>query len=61
MANYRIVATRETKFEFSIEADSEAEALEELQRIDDSEEPDEYAFEYSAFTVTEIELEDEVE
>ena len=34
MPRYTILATRQTKFEFVIEADNEAEALQEMQRID---------------------------
>jgi hypothetical protein len=60
MPLYTITATRETKFEFTIEADSEQEALDEMQRIDDTEDSDEYAYEYSAFEVTDIEVEEEL-
>jgi hypothetical protein len=57
MPLYTILATRETKFEFVIEADSELEALDEMQRIDDTEDSDEYAYEYSAFEVTDVNVE----
>jgi hypothetical protein len=58
MPLYTILATRETKFEFIIEADSEIEALDEMQRIDDVEDSDEYAYEYSAFEVTDVNVEE---
>jgi len=58
MPLYTILATRATNFEFIIEANSEIEALEEMQRIDDFQDSDEYAYEYSAFEVTDIEVEE---
>jgi hypothetical protein len=60
MPLYTILATRETKFEFIIEAESEAEALDEMQRIDDTEDSDEYAYEYSALEITDVEFEEVV-
>lgn len=60
MPLYTILATRETKFEFVIEANSEAEAIEEMERIDNFENSDEYAYEHSDFEITDIEFEEAV-
>jgi hypothetical protein len=60
MPLYTILATREVKFEFPIEADNEAEALEKIKLIDTSQDENEYAYEYSAFQVTDIEVEEEL-
>jgi hypothetical protein len=56
MPQFTIFATRETKYEFPIDADTEAEAMEKMELIDISQDADEYAYEYSAFTVTAIEV-----
>jgi hypothetical protein len=58
MPLYTILATREIKFEFPIQADSEAEAIEKMELIDISQDENEYAYEYSAFKVTDIEIEE---
>jgi hypothetical protein len=54
MPHFTIFATRETKYEFPIEAENEADAIEKMELIDISQDVEEYAYEYSAFTVTEI-------
>jgi hypothetical protein len=61
MPLYRITAKRETLYEFDIETDTEAQALAEMQRIDDVQNSDEYAYEYSTLTVTDIEVEEMVD
>jgi hypothetical protein len=58
MPLYTILATRATNFEFVIEADSEEEALTEMHRIDTTQDSDEYAYEYSNFNVTDIQVEE---
>ena len=60
MPLYTILATREIKFEFPIEADSEEEAIEKMKLIDISQDENEYAYEYSTFEITDIEVEGEL-
>lgn len=56
MPRYTIIAKREVFYEIPIQANSEQEALEEMNRIDISEDIEEYAYEWSPFLVTEIEV-----
>jgi hypothetical protein len=58
MQLYRITARRETLYEFDIEAESEEEAIEEMNRKDLSEDVDEYAYEWSKLEITDIEVEE---
>lgn len=58
MLLYRITARRETLYEFDIEANSEEEAIEEMNRKDLSEDVDEYAYEWSKLEVTDVEVEE---
>jgi hypothetical protein len=55
MPLYTILATRETQYEFQIEADSEAEAIEEMNRIELSENVEDYAYDWYPLEVTDIE------
>lgn len=58
MPLYRITARRETLYEFDIEADSEEEAIDEMNRKDLSEDVDEYAYEWSKLEITDVEVEE---
>ena len=55
MPTYKILAQRITKYEFEIEAESKEEAIEEMKRIDEAEDSEEYAFEWQAFEIKSIE------
>ena len=59
MPLYRITATRETRYEFDIEAETEKEALDELNRIELSENVEDYAYDWYPLEVTDIEEEEE--
>jgi len=59
MPLYRITATRETHYEFEIEAETEKEALDELNRIELSENVEDYAYDWYPLEVTDIEEEEE--
>jgi hypothetical protein len=56
MPTYTILAKRETLYEFQIEADSENEALEEMERIESAEDVEEYAYQWFPLQVTETEV-----
>ena len=58
MPLYRITATRETRYEFDIEAETEQEALDEMNRIELSENVEDYAYDWYPLEVTEIEEEE---
>jgi hypothetical protein len=60
MTLYTIIATRETQYEFSIEADSEAEAIAEVNRIELNEDIEEYAYDWYPLEITDIEEEEEI-
>ena len=47
MTQYRIVASRKIYYEFNITADSKEEALEEMKRIDLSENAEDYAYSWA--------------
>ena len=61
MTLYTIIASRETIYEFNIEADSEAEAIEEVQRLELNEDVEEYAYDWYPLEITEINEEETVE
>lgn len=61
MTLYTIIASRETIYEFNIEADSEAEAIEEVNRMELNEDIEEYAYDWYPLEITEIEEEETVE
>lgn len=61
MPLYRITATRETLYEFDIEAETEAQALEEMNRIELSDNVEDYAYDWYPLEVTDIEEEEAVE
>lgn len=58
MKLYRITAVRETHYEFDIEAMSEAEAIEEMNRIELSENAEKYAYDWFPLEITDIEEEE---
>ncbi len=58
MPLYRITATRETHYEFDIEAGSEAEAIEEMNRRELSQNVEEYAYDWFPLEITDIEEEE---
>ena len=58
MPLYRITATRETRYEFDIEAETEQEALDEMNRIELSENVEDYAYDWYPLEVTDIEEEE---
>jgi hypothetical protein len=55
MPKYNITASRETYYEFEIEADTEIEAIEEMNRIEISENVEDYAYDWFPLEVTDIE------
>lgn len=55
MTKYTIEASREIYYEFVIEADSEAQAIEEMNRIELSENVEDYAYDWFPLEVTQIE------
>lgn len=57
MPKYTILAKRETRYEFIIEADTEEEALEEINRIEISEDVEEYAYSWNPLEVESTEVE----
>jgi hypothetical protein len=59
MPKYTITAKRETLYEFNIEADSEEEAIEEINRIELSEDVEEYAYDWYPLEVDSIDEEQE--
>jgi hypothetical protein len=60
MPLYTIIASREIYYEFNIEADSEAEAMQEMNRIEVSENAEDYAYDWFPLEVTEINEEEVV-
>jgi hypothetical protein len=60
MPVYEIVATRETYYEFSIEAEDEAAALAEVERIELNEDVEEYAFDWYPLEITDVQIAEEV-
>jgi hypothetical protein len=59
MPLYTIIATRETQYEFNINADDEASAIEEVNRIELNEDVEEYAYDWYPLEVTEINEEEQ--
>jgi hypothetical protein len=60
MPLYTILGTREIYYEFVIEAESEAEALEEINRIELSENVEDYAYNWFPIKVTNTKQEEVV-
>lgn len=61
MPLFDITATRENIYQFSIEADKEEEALEEVRRIELEGDVEAYAYDWSPLVVTDIEEAEELE
>ena len=59
MPLYTIIATREVHYEFNINADDEASAIEEINRIELNEDVEEYAYDWYPLEVTEINEEEQ--
>ena len=55
MPLFDINATRETTYQFSIEADTEEQALEEVSRIELTEDIEEYAIDWYPLEITDVE------
>ena len=60
MPLYTITAKRETQYEFSIEAEDEASAIAEMNRIELNEDVEEYAYDWYPLEISDIEEEEEV-
>jgi hypothetical protein len=61
MPLYDITAKRETFYQFEIEADSEAEAIEEMEAIQLTDEVETYAVDWYPLEITDIEEAEELE
>ncbi len=59
MTLYTIIASRETIYEFNIEAEDEASAIEEMNRIELNEDVEEYAYDWYPLEITEINEEEQ--
>ena len=60
MPLYTIIASREVLYEFNFEADDEASAIEEVNRIELNEDIEEYAYDWYPLEITEINEEETV-
>jgi hypothetical protein len=54
MPLYKITATRETYYEFEIESEDEASAIAEINRIELTEDVEDYAYDWFPLQVTKI-------
>lgn len=59
MPMFKIEATRETQYDFEIEAETEEEALTEIERIERDEDVEVYAIDWYPLEVQSIEEEEE--
>jgi hypothetical protein len=59
MPLYTIIAKRETIYEFNFEAEDEASAIEEVNRIELTEDVEEYAYDWYPLEITEINEEEQ--
>lgn len=59
MPRYTIIAKRETLYEFNFEAEDEASAIEEMNRIELNEDVEEYAYDWYPLEVEEVNEEEE--
>lgn len=60
MPLYTIIAKRETLYEFNFEAESEEEAIAEMNRIELNEDVEEYAYDWYPLEIEEINEEEVV-
>ena len=58
MPLYTILADRKVSYEFVIEAGSESEAIQEMQRIDTSENAEDFAYDWASLEITDIETDE---
>jgi hypothetical protein len=61
MPLFDITATRETVYQFEIEAETEAQALEEINRIELNENVEDYAIDWYPLEITDVEEAEELE
>ena len=61
MPLFDITATRETVYQFAIEADTETQALEEIERIEREENVEDYAVDWYPLEITDVEEAEELE
>ena len=61
MPMFKIEATRETQYDFEIEADTEEDAIAEIERIEREEDVEVYAIDWYPLEVQSIEEEEEEE
>jgi hypothetical protein len=54
LSKFIILAKRETLYEFQIEAETENEALDEMERIESAEDVEDYAYQWFPLEVSEI-------
>ena len=59
MPRYTIIAKRETLYEFNFEAEDEASAIEEMNRIELNEDVEDYAYDWYPLEIEEINEEEE--
>ncbi len=59
MPMFKIEATRETQYDFEIEADTEEDAIAEIERIEREEDVEVYAIDWYPLEVQSIEEEEE--
>lgn len=52
MTHYQITAKREVWYDIPIEANSKEEAIQKMRNIDDTQDIEEYAYDWSAFDIT---------
>lgn len=60
MPKYVILAKRETLYEFQIEADSENDAIAQVEQIELTEDIENYAYDWYPLEIDEIEEEEEL-
>jgi hypothetical protein len=52
MTHYQITAKREVWYDIPVEANSKEEAIQKMRNIDDTQDIEEYAYDWSAFDIT---------
>ena len=57
MPTFKITAKREIHYDFNIEADTQQDALDEINRIETAEDVEEYAYQWNPMEILEIEEE----
>jgi hypothetical protein len=59
MTKYVIIAKRETMYEFQVEADSENDAISQVEQIELTEDIENYAYDWFPLEIEDIEEEEE--